>query len=144
MKAIFRFLIALCFLFPGLSMAVEQTPELYFFGDNYIQPVNLDLLLQRGVKVQVFNLEDHANLERELSEGLPVHDLERAKALAQARLAQLPVARLQAAFAGPLKAQTWKITKIPAVVFGQGEQVIYDVTNLQQAYDLWRNRALSP
>jgi hypothetical protein len=42
-------------------------------------------------------------------------------------------------FTGVLKAREWGLERFPAIVFGQGESVVYGVTDLEQAVLLWRD-----
>ncbi len=110
-----------------------------FFGNNQIQPTNAEWARdQPGLQLLVINLDEHRNLEKELAEGLPLNDPDRATALARQRTAAVPQSRWDALFVGQMKARQWGVTRFPAVVFGDGDSVVYGVTDLQDAIERWQ------
>lgn len=109
-----------------------------FIGNNQYQPQQVDWLRSQGVKVTVINLDDHQNLEKQLAEGLPHDNADRAIAMARQRVASVPQARWKNLFVGPMDAKKWGITRYPAIVFGDGESVIYGVVDLKAAFTKWQ------
>jgi integrating conjugative element protein (TIGR03757 family) len=99
-----------------------------------------------NVTVTVFDLDQPARLEAELSEGLP-NDIDAAAQIARQRLQTIdrqPLrARFTEAFAGFLISLQYGIDRYPAIVFDGGESVVYGITDIKQAlkhYQRWRDQ----
>lgn len=86
--------------------------------------------------ITVYELDTAQRLHEELSRGLPP-DPEQAKALAAQRLASRSQA-LEAAWRGLAQARAWRIAKVPAIVFGDGEAVVYGMQVLAPARAKYR------
>lgn len=140
-----KYIRSLCMIFafclgsiPCAVMA-EDPLQMTFFGNNEYQPSNVDWIKQQGIHLSIINLDDHRNLENELSNGLPQNDQDKAIAIAKKRVKAIGQDRLNGLFEGVLKARRWGILRYPAVVFGDGKSVIYGVTDLQSAYSHWQS-----
>lgn len=138
-----RMLLALIVVCMGfISSAYSEIPKniaVTFFGSNQFQPQNVEWAqLQPGINLLVINLDDHQNLERELALDLPLNDPDRAVAIAKQRVAAVPQSHWDQLFVGQMKARQWGINRYPAVVFGDGDHVVYGVTDLQEAIERWR------
>lgn len=121
-----------------LSDAKAETVQVTFFGNNQYQPLNIEWVNpQEAFKITVFNLDAHKNLEEELSAGLPKGDLDQATVIARQRVSAIPQTRWDSLFEGLMLARKWNIQRYPAVVFGDGESVIYGVCDLQKAVEYW-------
>lgn len=120
-------------------VCLAQSVAVSFFGNNQYQPTNTEEARQLGASVTVYNLDSQVNLEKQLADGLPVNDLDKATAIARQRVAQISQQEMVNLFTGVLKAREWGLKRFPAIVFGQGESVVYGVTDLEQAVLLWRD-----
>lgn len=97
-----------------------------------------------GLSVTVHDLGAAARFEDALSDGLPT---EPAAALAQARqrlqaLGPELAARLREAYGGLVRARHHGIDRLPAIVFDDGQSVVYGITDLPTAlthYRRWRD-----
>lgn len=123
------------------QVALAQTVEVFFFGNNQYQPTHIEAARALGASVTIYNLDAQVNLEKQLAEGLPAHDIAKATAMAQQRIAQIPQQDMVNLFTGVLRAREWGIERFPAVVFGPGRAVVYGLTDLEQAVLLWRDHA---
>ncbi|CBL45387.1 hypothetical protein HDN1F_35140 [gamma proteobacterium HdN1] len=121
-----------------VTLAADRIEVTYFGNDQY-PPQQVEWAkAQPDLQVVIVNLDDHRNLENELSKDLPNNDPEKAMAIARERVLAVEQARWDTLFSGPIKAKEWQVQRIPAVVFGQGKQVVYGVTDLQKAVGEWR------
>lgn len=88
----------------------------------------------------IFEIDGLAVLDQELSQGLP-GDPEKAKGLALQRIDELGDtlrSRAEQAAEGLGRAHRYGIKKIPAVVFDGGRSVVYGLTDLGDAVDIYR------
>lgn len=97
---------------------------------------------ERFAFVSTYDLSAPERLERQLSKGLPSNP-EEASTLATARLKE-GGNELQNAFRnayeGQMKAMTYNVEKLPAIVFNSGEAVIYGVADVSKAITIYRKR----
>lgn len=122
-----------------LSPIKADSLQVTFFGNNQFQPLNVDWINdQQQLKFVSFNLDAHKNLEEMLSAGLPVNDVDQATLIAKQRVSAVPQAQWDNLFVGPMLARKWGIQRYPAVVFGEGESVVYGVCDLQKAVQYWQ------
>jgi integrating conjugative element protein (TIGR03757 family) len=97
-----------------------------------------------GLRIQVFDLGAAARFEDQLSEGLSI-DPDTAQAQVQQRLQAMGPdieAHMRQAFGGLVRADQLGIDRLPAVVFDDGQAVVYGVTDLPTAlshYRRWRD-----
>jgi integrating conjugative element protein (TIGR03757 family) len=84
----------------------------------------------------VYDLSAPRRLAADLGRGLP-REPAAAETAARARIAGAGT-NLRAAYEGPAKALGYGLAKIPAVVFGQGQSVVYGVTDVAAAIQLYR------
>jgi len=88
----------------------------------------------------IFELDGLEVLDRELSQSLPA-DPEEAKRIALRRISELGDelrSRAERAAEGLSRAQQYGIKKIPAAVFDGGQSVVYGLSDLNQAIDIYR------
>ncbi len=120
---------------PAISEALQIT---YFCNNNY--PIaHSESAAEYGMKIAVYNLDAHANLEAALRSGLPA-DRQEAAAIAEQRLTNLDEAETMRMFQGVAMSIGWQVKKVPAFVFGDGRYVIYGVTDTAAAIRIFRNR----
>lgn len=120
------------------AVAAPAAVQVTFIGNDQYQPTGIEAVRQQGFEVSVYNLDAHRNLEKQLSEGLPVDDMERAREMARQRAAAVSQATWDGLFLGQVNARRWGIDRLPAVVFGNGEAVVYGITDLEEAIGYWR------
>lgn len=98
-------------------------------------------LLQQGYDVKLYNLDAPKQLLSSLSQHLPANQTAAKRTLEQ-RLQQHGRQALQqqliTAYQGLSLAMQYQIDRYPAVLFDQGRAVIYGVTDLEQAVNLYR------
>jgi integrating conjugative element protein (TIGR03757 family) len=113
-----------------------------YIGSNKHPLVNAEAVDYYDVTLSVYNIDGHRNLEEQLSAGLPQNYAE-AEKIANERLMAMDGKAVQDAFRGVALTLLWDLKRVPAIVFGDGEQVIYGVTDLSEAlkrYSFFRSR----
>lgn len=114
--------------------------QISYFGNNSTLPTGIESLRQQAdIKLIIYNLDDHQNLEKELSRDFPKNknNKENTLEIARQRLRAISPERFRAVFEGQLKAKEWRLRRFPAVVFGDGDSVIYGVTDLEACHSIW-------
>lgn len=111
--------------------------QVTYIGTNDAPLQNARAAESYDIKLTVYNLDGHRNLEKELSDNLPP-DLAQAEIIANERLKAMDGKRVQDAFKGVALSIQWDLRKAPATVFGDGQQVIYGVTDLDEALKRYR------
>lgn len=129
-----RKLILLLVLFNPVVAIAEDTAVIYF-GNNHYRPSNTDVFKSVSLHWVDINLDAPANVERELSKGLP-RDREKAQIIAEQRLNSYSKEQLQAIFLGALLANNRGINKIPAYLF-YDNRVVYGVRDAKVAIKIW-------
>jgi integrating conjugative element protein (TIGR03757 family) len=120
----------------GAERRIHQIEVLTFSN----RPVtNAGSAQQMDITVKVFEFDQHFKLEEQLSQGLPADNEALATRLAQERVAAIPKEEWETLWQAQALARRYGIVKAPAVVFNQGESVIYGITDLQEAIRLWTN-----
>ncbi|AHK80127.1 hypothetical protein M911_14315 [Ectothiorhodospira haloalkaliphila] len=144
-------MVALLPLFVGLMKPVQADPGPSQI-EVFVAPEQVDQVSGRGaiearypgLPIQVFDLGAAERFEDQLSEGLSA-DPATAQAQVRERLQALGPgieARLREAFGGLVRADQLGIDRLPAVVFDDGQAVVYGVTDLPTAlshYRRWRD-----
>jgi integrating conjugative element protein (TIGR03757 family) len=113
-----------------------------YIGSNKHPLVNAEAVDYYDVTLSVYNIDGHRNLEEQLSGGLPQNYAE-AEKIANERLMAMDGKAVQDAFRGVALTLLWDLKRVPAIVFGDGELVIYGVTDLNEAlkrYSFFRSR----
>ena len=121
----------------GSAYANQPGKTMYYLGTNSHPINNTSNVRSHGYVLNEYNMDGHLNLEKELSEGLPQNDIELAEKIANERLEKVDWSKLQKAFQGLALATAWDIKKLPAFVFGDGQFVIYGVTDANEAIRRW-------
>ena len=139
--------IAVCLRVSTISAEASdplKTIEIMFNNHTTLRNTQLQGALQRqGIKVSLYNLDAAKALSRDLSQGLPANP-EAAKTIMLERLhgqgSQALNQRYLAAYQGLIKSLNYGLDRYPAIVFNQGQAVVYGVTDLQEAlavYQRW-------
>ena len=133
-------LLLLTFLFSFNVGAAELTFIEVITSDAY--PVSGIKSVQRqGFLVNVYNLDDGKHLVADLGKHLPNNQNAAKKALEKRfnKMGDVAVKQqFMQAYHGVILGTQYGLTRYPAVVFKQGQSVIYGVTNLNQAVNLYR------
>ena len=133
-------LLLLTFLFSFNVCAAEQTYIEVVTSDAY--PVSgIKSVQGQGLLVNVYNLDDGKRLVAEIGKHLPKNQDAAKKALEKhfKKMGDAAVKQqFMQAYHGVILSTQYGLTRYPAVVFEQGQSVIYGVTNLNQAVNLYR------
>lgn len=123
------------------AQAGEQEPVVEaFFSDEF--PVHgRDELVNHGIEVRLYNLDDSKRLTSSLAVGLPPNQ-EQAKAALEQRFKNqgMDAVRNQfaQAFQGMIVGTQYGLDRYPAIVFDRGRAVVYGETDLVQALESYR------
>lgn len=130
--------------FPTVAQEIQSAqdkPVIEVIVRDADRVIGLATLRQQGYDVKLYNLDAPKQLFADLSQNLPANP-EAAKRTLEQRMQQHGRQALQqqliAAYQGLSVAIQYQVDRYPAVLFDQGRAVIYGVTDLQQALDLYR------
>ncbi len=122
----------------------SQALTLEVITDHPNQFRNADTLRLQGMTVTVYDLTAGDRMANEMSKGLTGPDQQALKQVQQ-RIAAIGrkqfEAQLKQAFQAVIQSVAYELDHHPAVVFNQGEAVVYGVTDLQTAlrhYQHWK------
>jgi len=127
----------LLFSFGIIAETKDEQSTVYFIGTNDLKATNEKYARNVGIKLIELNLDGHRNLEKIISDGLPLDDYEAAERIANERLEKLDPMVVRESFQGIALTVQWGIQKTPAFVFNEGQYVIYGVTDVEQALKRW-------
>jgi integrating conjugative element protein (TIGR03757 family) len=101
----------------------------------------VDDLAGQGIEVKTYNLDDGKRWTTKLATGLPPNQ-EQAKAEIERRFNQQGTAAVQnqimQAFQARIAGMQYGLSRYPAIVFDRGRAVVYGVTDLNRAFELYR------
>lgn len=98
---------------------------------------NIDTAKNLQISIEIFNLDDQFNLQDELSKDLP-KDKDAAIEIAKQRTQAVNPDRWENMWRGALLAKKYKISKAPAIIFNSGQQVIYGITDIKKALEIYK------
>ncbi len=107
---------------------------------------HVESLRAQGMTVKLYDLQAGERMEQALSQGLngPNQHAKQQLELRFARIGREKLeAQLKTAFQAIIQSVAYQLDRHPAIVFNQGEAVIYGVTDLNQAvslYNQWKAR----
>ncbi len=102
-------------------------------------PLQLETLKSTNIELLYYNLDAHTDLEKELSIGLPANDEAKALAMVKERLKRAKAqGRFDTLFHAAVLSKRYGLRKYPALVFNEGESVIYGVVNISRGVSLWQ------
>lgn len=119
------------------DLLLTDLPMVVYIGTNDYPVKKAEAATTAGISMVAYNLDAHRNLENHLTENLP-SDMATAMALAEARFDALPQEDVKSIFQAVALTARWDIRKAPAFVFGNGEAVIYGLTDTAEALTVWR------
>lgn len=141
-----QLLVTMAIMALSLTLAYASTPlhsiEVVFNDQTPVSNLIQASLQAQGVTVGLYNLDAPAQLSKDLSLGLPAH-VEVAKKIVQERLNQdgssALNARYQTAYQALSKSLEYGLDRFPAIVFNHGQAVVYGVTDLAVALQIFQN-----
>jgi integrating conjugative element protein (TIGR03757 family) len=133
------FIIALI-LFQSLSVtnASEVFTKMTYLGTNQKTILNPEAAKDHQFEIEIFNLDELSNIEAEVTNNLP-KDPVGAERIADERMGSLDKTKAMRLFKGVALLIEWDIKKLPAFVFGEGQYVIYGVTDTAIAINRYVN-----
>ena len=108
------------------ALANEVPIRLTYLGTNHYQISHAENV--SDYQIEIFNLDELNNLEKEITSNLP-NDPIQAERLASARMQDLDNEKAMRMFKSVALLIEWDVKKLPAFVFGDGEYIIYGVTD---------------
>jgi integrating conjugative element protein (TIGR03757 family) len=134
------------FLILWFSSINSQALTLEVITDQPNQVRDVARLRQQGITVTVYDLTAGDRMAEAMSNGLTGPD-RHAQRQVQQRIAAIGRKRFEAqlkqAFQAIIQSVAYELDRHPAIVFNQGEAVVYGVTDLQTAlgyYQRWKAR----
>jgi integrating conjugative element protein (TIGR03757 family) len=134
------------FLILWFSSLNSQALTLEVITDQPNQVRDVARLRQQGIIVTVYDLTAGDRMAEVMSKGLTGPD-QHAHQQVQQRIAAIGrnqfEAQLKQAFQAMIQSVAYELDRHPAIVFNQGEAVVYGVTDLQTAlgyYQRWKAR----
>lgn len=121
-------LAAICMLMSCNLLAQTSTNTITFIGNNDYQIKQSNLATEYQFHLVSYNLDGLKNLEKSIIKDLP-KDIQKAQKIANQRLDDIDQSVMVSLFKASSLLLKWDIKKIPAMVFGDGEYVIYGVTD---------------
>jgi integrating conjugative element protein (TIGR03757 family) len=134
----FLTIVLLFIQFLPLVSANETVSKMTFLGTNHKSILHSEVAAEYQFNIEVFNLDELSNLEAEVAKDLPKDPVE-AERVANERMGSLDKEKAMRLFKGVALLIQWDIKKLPAFVFGDGEYVIYGVTDTATAIKRYVN-----
>lgn len=125
-----------CLMIVLLYGSASHAKQMDVFTNDAYGANSLQAAVSQGWDVQLHNMDAYLKLKNHLS-------YERAKtrsqaiALAKRNIGVLSAQELRSSLRGPIKALKYGIKKVPAVVFNDGESVVYGITDIDIALNLY-------
>lgn len=123
----------------------ERSTEqvIVYIGTNDYPLESAETAAESGVKIETYNLDAQRNLENRLMAGLPTKpgtmNIEDVQRIVGQRFNALSPEEVKSIFEPVSLTQRWDIRKVPAFVFGNGEAVIYGITDVAVALEYWQD-----
>jgi len=143
-----QLLVTMAIMALSLTLAYASTPlhsiEVVFNDQTPVSNASLmqSSLQAQGVTVALYNLDAPATVRNTLSQGLPAN-VELAKKILLQRLNQDGSAALNARYQTAYQALTqsleYGLDRFPAIIFNHGQAVVYGVTDLAVALQMFQN-----
>ncbi len=134
--------VLLCLALP-LQAGKRLSPlphKIEIFHTNETSPTQVASLEKAGVVMVLYNMDAHTNLEKALSEGLPVDNMALAEQQVRERVkAAQAEGKFDTLFHGAVLGRRYDLKKVPALVFDDGASVIYGMTDMLDALTLWQS-----
>jgi integrating conjugative element protein (TIGR03757 family) len=108
------------------AQANEAPIRMTYLGTNHYQISHAENV--SDYQIEIFNLDELNNLEKEITSNLPSDPIQ-AERLVNARMQDLDNEKAMRMFKSVALLIEWDVKKLPAFVFGEGEYVIYGVTD---------------
>jgi len=112
----------------AMPVFADESILITYLGTNDYVMSNSYAVEQSAYQFESYNLDDLSNLENEITKELPA-DREEAQRIANKRMELINESNSIQIFKGVARLIQWDIKKLPAFVFGDGEYVIYGVSD---------------
>ena len=122
----------------SITNASDAFTKMTYLGTNQKTILHPEAATGYQFKIEILNLDELSNIEAEITHNLP-QDLVKAEQLANDRMGSLDKAKAMTLFKGVALLIEWDIKKLPAFVFGEGNYVIYGVTDTATAIKRFEN-----
>lgn len=121
----------------GISLILNaaQLPRIELIVSDAEGVVGQEALKQQGFDVKIYNLDAPKRLLERIAQHLPPNQQAATSTLSQRGVQQ----QFEAAYQGLSVAARYGVNHYPAIIFNQGEAVIYGVTDLPRALNLYRH-----
>jgi len=106
-------------------------------------PSNLQLVNQQGITAVSLNLSRPSEIKAWLEKDLP-HDSDRAMQQLAEQARAITAMDLMTFIHPALLIYRWDLKQVPALVFNDGEAVVYGVTNFSEALSHWYAAGITP
>ena len=134
--------VLMSFLAVSTSLMADTRNQLTYLGTNQFEAINTDIASQYELTISTYNLDALRNLENEIGKYLPEDPVE-AQRIAEQRLNSMDESVTTKILYGSSLVIKWDIKKLPAFVFGDGQYVIYGVTDTSIAIKRFLNSSLT-
>jgi integrating conjugative element protein (TIGR03757 family) len=122
----------------SITNASDAFTKMTYLGTNQKTILHPEAATEYQFEIEVFNLDELSNIEAEITHNLPL-DPVKAEQLANERMGSLDKTKAMTLFKGVALLIEWDIKKLPAFVFGEGNYVIYGVTDTATAIKRFEN-----
>ena len=112
----------------SITNASDAFTKMTYLGTNQKTILHPEAATEYQFEIEVFNLDELSNIEAEITHNLPL-DPVKAEQLANERMGSLDKTKAMKLFKGVALLIEWDIKKLPVFVFGEGNYVIYGVTD---------------
>ena len=131
-------LVMIASILVGTTSYAGTNSQLTFFGTNQHQLTQESVATEFNLLLTNYNLDAQRNLETMIGAGLP-EDREEAQRIATKRMESIDESVTTKILYGTALLFKWDIKKLPAFVFGDGNYVIYGITNTKTAINMFLN-----
>ena len=122
----------------SITNASDAFTKMTYLGTNQKTILHPEAATEYQFEIEVINLDELSNIEAEITHNLPL-DPVKAEQLANERMGSLDKTKAMTLFKGVALLIEWDIKKLPAFVFGEGNYVIYGVTDTATAIKRFEN-----
>ena len=113
----------------------QQMPEMILLTNSSYPDSNIERVREIGVKAWTLNVDTQAAVMARLNENLPQHE-QQAAAIVKSRIAEITSNELMDFYRPHFLILKWDIKKLPAMVIGDGDYVLYGVTDYAEAFEI--------
>lgn len=128
-----------CAAFPAHANQVSDVPKMTVLIADGQRPTYVEAMRERGYSIDVHAIDTPAKIVKFINADLP-RDEAAAIAQVRKRMQSIPPSTLQSIWHGPVLRVRWDLKQLPAIVFGDGDAVIYGVLDMRRAITIWEKQ----